>query len=317
MHSIRLRVAVTAALCGLALAAVAQPPRGPQPPRSGRAAAQADLTGTWVAQITEDWRWRMITPPKGDYASVPLNPAGRQVADGWDPAADAAAGEQCKAFGAGGIMRQPTRVKISWADDDTLKLETDAGEQTRLFHFNRNAKPESAPSWQGHSVAEWTGAPPPNPFGPVLVAPTQESAAARRAAAGAPAAGGAPGGPPGGPPGAPGGPPGARGPGAGATPPALHGGLKVVTTNLRAGYLRKNGVPYSDRAVVTEYYDRVTLFGNDYLQVVTVVDDPTYLLTRFVVSNQFKRERDDSKWHPTPCATDPPIGKFQPPVLIQ
>jgi len=96
-----------------------------------------------------------------------------------------------------------------------------------------------------------------------------------------------------------------------------HGGLKVVTTNLRPGYLRKNGVPYSDQAVVTEYYDRVTLFGNDYLQVVTVVNDPAYLTTRFVVSNQFKRERDDSKWHPTPCATDPPIGKFQPPVLLQ
>jgi hypothetical protein len=301
MHSIRLRVAVTLALCGFALACAAQP-RGPQPPRSGRAAAQADLTGTWVAQITEDWRWRMITPPKGDYASVPLNPAGRQVADRWDPAADTAAGEQCRAFGAGGIMRLPTRVKISWADDDTLKLETDAGQQTRLFHFDRNAKPGAAPSWQGLSLAEWTGAPPPNPFGPPLVAPSQESSAARRAAAGAPP---------------PGGPPGARGPGAAGAPPVPHGGLKVVTTNLRAGYLRKNGVPYSEQAVVTEYYDRVTLFGNDYLQVVTVVNDPTYLMTRFVVSNQFKRERDDSKWHPTPCATDPPIGKFQPPVLVQ
>jgi hypothetical protein len=301
-----MRVASALALCGLALAVGAQPPgppRAPQPPRSAKAAAQADLTGTWVAQITEDWRWRMITPPKGDYASVPLNAAGRQFADRWDAAADVAAGEQCRAFGAGGIMRLPTRVKIAWADDDTLKLETDAGQQTRLFHFDRSARAEAAPSWQGHSLAEWTGGPPPNPFGPVLTAPTQESSAARRAAAGGPPAGG--------PPGA------GRPPGAAGAPPALHGGLKVVTTNLRPGYLRKNGVPYSDKAVVTEYYDRVTLFGNDYLQVVTVVDDPTYLSTPFVVSNQFKRERDDSKWRPTPCATDPPLGPFQPPVFIQ
>jgi hypothetical protein len=294
------RGAIAFAMCGVVGTAVAQP-GAPQPPRSAKASAQADLTGTWVAQITEDWRWRMITPPKGDYASVPLNPAGRQVADRWDPAADTAAGEQCRAFGAGGILRQPTRVKITWADDDTLKLETDAGQQTRLFHFDRSARPAAAPSWQGHSLAEWTGAPPPNPFGPVLVAPTQESAAARRAAAGAPG----------------GGPPGARGPAAAGAPPAPHGGLKVVTSSLRAGYLRKNGVPYSDKAVVTEYFDRVTLFGTDYLQVVTVVDDPTYLATKFVVSNQFKRERDDSKWHPTPCATDPPIGKFSPPVFIR
>ena len=120
-----LHVVATLAFCGIAFATAAQP-RGPQPPRTARAAAQADLTGTWVAQITEDWRWRMITPPKGDYASVPLNAAGRQLADRWDAAADVAAGEQCRAFGAGGVMRLPTRVKISWADDETLKLTTDA-----------------------------------------------------------------------------------------------------------------------------------------------------------------------------------------------
>ena len=73
-------------------------------------------------------------------------------------------------------------------------------------------------------------------------------------------------------------------------PAPTRGSLKVVTTNLRPGYLRKNGVPYSERAVVTEYYDRFAMFGNDYLQVVTVVADPAYLTTPFVVSNQFKRE---------------------------
>jgi hypothetical protein len=276
----------------LAFAAGAQLPPT-QAPRSPRAAAQADLTGFWVAQITEDWRWRMITPPKGDYASVPLSALGRQVADGWDPAADAAAGEACKAFGAGGLMRLPTRLKIDWTDDATLRIETDAGQQVRTLHFDRAAQGDPTPSWQGHSIAEWRGVPPPaNPFG-ALVAPTQEAAAARGGAA----AGSTP------------------GDASRAAPPAARGSLKVVTTNLRSGYLRKNGVPYSERAVVTEYFDRLAMFGNEYLQVVTVVTDPTYLTTPFVVSNHFKREPDGSKWNPTPCATDPPLGTFQPPAL--
>jgi hypothetical protein len=276
----------------LSAALSAQPPAPPPPARSPRAAAQADVTGNWVAQITEDWRWRMITPPKGDYASVPLNPLGRQVADRWDPAADSAAGEACRAFGAGGIMHLPTRLKLAWTNDSTLRIETDLGSQVRTLHFDRAAPADAAPSWQGHSVAEWLGVPPlANPFGG-LVAPTQEAAAAR---------GGAPGAAPGG--------------GARAQLPPARGSLKVVTTNLRPGYLRKNGVPYSERAFVTEYYDRFAMFGNDYLHVVTVVTDPTYLTTPFVVSNQFKREPDDSKWNPTPCATDAPLGTFQPPAF--
>jgi hypothetical protein len=285
MRSSKWPAPVALALCALVQSSAAQPPAR-EPPRSAREAAQADLTGTWVAQITEDWRWRMITPPKGDYASVPLNALGRQTAERWDPAADEAAGEQCRAFGAGGIMRQPTRLKIAWSDDETLRIETDAGQQTRLFRFDRTAQADAAPSWQGHSLAEWTGRAPANPFGPPLVAPTREAATAR---------GGA----------------GPSSPAAAPTPPQPRGGLKVTTTNLRAGYLRKNGVPYSEQAVVTEYYDRLTMFGNDYLQVVTVVADPVYLTTPFVVSNQFKRERDDSKWQPTPCATDRPIGTLQ------
>ncbi len=289
-----LRAGAAVAYTVLAFAAAAQPSPPPaQAPRSPRAAAQADLTGNWVAQITEDWRWRMITPPKGDYASVPLNALGRQTADSWDPAADVAAGEACKAFGAGGLMRLPTRLKIDWTDDATLRIETDAGQQVRMLHFDRAAQAGTAPSWQGHSVAEWRGVPQAaNPFG-ALVAPTQEAAAARGAATAGPAANDA----------------------ARAPAPAARGSLKVVTTNLRPGYLRKNGVPYSERAVVTEYYDRLAMFGNEYLQVVTVVADPTYLSTPFVVSNHFKREPDGSKWSPTPCATDPPLGTFQPPAF--
>jgi len=293
MFSVRwVDAAVALASAALAASISAQPPGRPAPPRSPREAAQVDVTGNWVAQITEDWRWRMITPPKGDYASVPLNQAGRQAADRWDPAADTAGGEECRAFGAGGIMRLPTRLKIAWADDATLRIETDLGQQVRTLHFGRGADPE-ARSWQGASVAEWLGVQQvANPFGG-LGAPNQGVAAARSA--------GGPG-------------PGAGGPPATAAP-AARGSLKVVTTNLRAGYLRKNGVPYSEQAVVTEYFDRFTMFGNDYLQVETVVTDPTYLTTPFVVSNQFKREPDDSKWNPTPCATDPPLGTFQPPTL--
>ncbi|HUQ53030.1 MAG TPA: hypothetical protein VM692_12465, partial [Gammaproteobacteria bacterium] len=147
----------------LSAAAAAQPP-GPQPPRTPRASAQVDVTGNWVAQITEDWRWRMITPPKGDFASVPLNALGRQAADAWDPAKDVTAGEQCRAFGAGGLLRLPTRLRIAWADDATLKMESDAGEQERLLHFDRNAPADGAATWQGHSVAEWTGGPAPGAF---------------------------------------------------------------------------------------------------------------------------------------------------------
>ena len=71
----------------------AQPPRSAAP-TTGKPGALIDLTGYWVSIVDEDWRWRMVTPAKGDYASVPLNPEGRKVADGWDPAKDEAAGEQ-------------------------------------------------------------------------------------------------------------------------------------------------------------------------------------------------------------------------------
>src|SRR5690348_12891521 len=105
-----------------------------QPPRSPQAAAPIDLTGYWVSLVTEDWRWRMMTPPKGDYPSIPLNAAGKSVADGWDPARETA-DDKCKAYGAGNIMRVPTRLHITWENENTLKVETDAGQQTRRFAF--------------------------------------------------------------------------------------------------------------------------------------------------------------------------------------
>jgi hypothetical protein len=213
-----------------------------------RASAAVDLTGTWVSIVTEDWRWRMRTPPKGDYASLPLTPAATKVADAWDPARDAAAGEQCRGYGAPGIMRHPGRIRISWEGDTILKVETEAGTQTRLFHFSTPPAP-ATPDWQGVSTAAWLG-------------------------------GG-----------------GRRG---GGTP--RQGALRVITTNARPGYIRKNGVPYSANARVTEHFHRIDhANGDSWLVVTTLIEDPQYLNTRFQVSTHFKKVPDGSGWNPTGC----------------
>ena len=128
--------------------------RGGGPPQVPKAAAPIDLTGYWVSIVTEDWRYRMMTPAKGDYPSIPLNPEGIKAAQAWDPAKDEAAGNECKGYGAGAIMRMPGRLHITWQDDNTLKVETDTGTQTRLFHFG-SAPPSGEPTWQGESHAEW------------------------------------------------------------------------------------------------------------------------------------------------------------------
>jgi hypothetical protein len=125
-------------------------------PAVARSVAPVDLTGYWVSVVTEDWRYRMVTPKKGDHPSVPLNAEGVRVADAWDPAKDEAAGDQCRAYGAAGVMRAPGRVHITWQDDSTLKVETEAGTQTRLFQFAAPTPVESGvASWQGGSVASW------------------------------------------------------------------------------------------------------------------------------------------------------------------
>ena len=248
MNRIILSIVVSSSLAALA---AAQGPQAPSAPPTPRAAAPIDLTGYWVSVVTEDWRWRMLTPPKGDYASVPLNAEGRKVADTWDPAKASADG--CKAYGAAAIMRMPGRLQIMWESDRTLKIETDAGQQTRLLNFDAPAKVAGPRTWQGQSPAAW------------------EFAGAR--------GGGA-----------------ARGQG-----PARPGSLKVTTTNLRGGYLRKNGVPYSDDAIVTEYFDRLQSSGSEWLTVLTTVEDPRYLTQTYVTSSHFKREPDAAKWAPSPC----------------
>ena len=255
---------VQAALLVGALAARDRPGVHPAPSRqsgqpsgaSARASAVLDLTGYWVAVVTEDWRWRMLTPPKGDYSGVPLNIEGRKVADQWDPARDTAAGLQCRGYGAAGVMRQPTRLHVTWSDDRTLRIDIDNGTQTRLLRFGDAGSGRahtSAPTWQGQSAAAWEGD------------------------AGTPVRRG--------------------------TEPGDARDLKVATTHMRAGYLRKNGVPYSAQAVLTEYFDLVPPQpnGDQWLVVTSVVDDPAYLTEAFFISTHFRRELTGSAWHPTPC----------------
>jgi hypothetical protein len=272
-------VVILGATFWLALPAGAQQGRGTPPaPVSPRAGARVDLTGYWVSVVTEDWRFRMITPKKGDYASVPLNPEGRKVADAWDPAKDEAAGFECKSYGAANIMRVPGRLHITWQDDNTLKIETDAGTQTRLLQFGATEAPSGAPAWQGFSVATWEGG-PAGRGGRGGRGGGGGGGAAAEAATETNAAGG-------------------------ATERAPRGGtLKVVTTHMRPGYLRKNGVPYSGNATMTEYYDRTREDnGDSWLIVTTIVDDPQYLQQPFITSTHFKLESDGSRWAPSPCA---------------
>src|SRR5580658_10450417 len=173
-----MKVFLIAALVTLSVAA--QPRGAPAGAAStAKASAPMDMTGYWVAFVTEDWRFRMVTPRKGDYQAVPMTDQARKIADAWDPAADEASGNQCKAYGAAAIMRVPARFHITWQDDNTLKVESDFGMQTRLFHFG--SAPTGERTWQGYSTAQ-----------------------GQRLAS-----------------------------------------LRVATSNLRAGYLRKNGVPYS------------------------------------------------------------------------
>jgi hypothetical protein len=255
--------------------------RGAQP---AKAIAPIDLTGYWVSVVSEDWRHRMMTPRKGDYESLPINAEARRVADTWDLTKDNQASLQCKAFGVGGIMRQPGRLHITWQDDNTLKVDFDAGTQSRILNFDKAKQPAGEKTWQGFSIAEWEG--------PALGrgAPTGTAAAPLYAGGG-----GA----------------GLRG---GPAPPSsiLQGGsLKVTTTNFREGYLRKNGVPYSENASITEYFHRLPQHpnGDNWLLVVTIVDDPKYLTQPFYTSTQFKLEPNGSKFSPAPCKTAPPPAK--------
>ena len=108
-----------------------------------------------MSLITNNWRFRMVPPAKGDYAGIPISMAGKKIADAWDPAQDEATGNQCKHYGAASIMYQPTRLHITWQDDNTLRIDTDAGTQTRVFQFGKPAAAPGKRTWQGNSVAIW------------------------------------------------------------------------------------------------------------------------------------------------------------------
>jgi hypothetical protein len=247
-------VVLAALALDVAAPARAQPaPQPPAPPATPRQAAPIDLTGQWVAIVNEDWRWRMVTPPKGDYASVPLNDEGRRVGDLWEPAQDGA----CEAYGAAALLRLPTRLRIRWQGDDRLSLETDAGQQTRTLSFGGETS-AAVPTLQGQSAAKWVT--PPRP-------------------------------------------PGGQGLGGAGGGAARAGGyLEARTTKLTGGWLRRNGVPYSEDAVVTEYFARFAApNGDEWLMVTTIVDDPRYLTQRYITSNHFRREAEGGRWSPRRC----------------
>ena len=237
------------AIAGLAVLVFAVGGASAQRPSSSsaRELAPIDLTGYWVSYVTENWRYRMVTPAKGEYRRIPASPAALPIINAWDPVADQKAGNQCKSYGAAAIMSVPGRLHITWQDADTLRIDTDAGTQTRLLRFTaRASSSQSRPSWQGESSARW-----------------------ERVAA-----------------------------------PDRGGSLRVVTTNMLSGYLRKNGVPYSERATVTEHFD-VSLLpdGGALLLVTSIVEDRVYLNAPYIVSPHFKKEPDGSKWDPTPCSS--------------
>jgi hypothetical protein len=282
MRTAALLLGLAAAAPALAQRSTVSAPGGQRTPSRSAAPADArsmaplDFTGYWVSVVTEDWRFRMITPDKGDFPGVPLNPAGIALANRWDPAHDEAAGEQCKAYGAAALMRVPTRLHIGWVDGNTLRIDTDAGEQTRIVHFVSPPGGEPSPDWastalasrippttaslQGYSVADWEGLRPRGGFITVV-----------------------------------------RGVGS-AQAHEPEGYLRVLTTHLKPGYLRKNGVPYGPQTSVEEYFDGFKEpNGDQWLIVTTIVSDPEYLTQPFVTSSQFKKERDGSRWRPAPC----------------
>ena len=239
-----------------------------------RTAAPNDLTGYWVSVVTELWRYRMLVPDKGDYTKIPINPEGRKIAGAWDPAKDRASGNECKGYGAAAILQVPGRLHISWQDDNTLRMDTDSGTQTRLFHFDGSPRANDAPTWQGYSAALWggdeprdrrdgQGGPVQDSAGKLVIANAQKKEADY---------------------------------------------LKVTTTRMRPGYLQKNGVPYSGNALLEEYFDTFTdpYTHSTWLAVTAVVTDPQYLIEPLVTHAHFKKLPDSSGWDPTPCRVDEP-----------
>jgi hypothetical protein len=256
-------VLAAGALLGMlaATALWAQPPgRGAaMHPTSAEQDAPVDMTGYWGSIITQDWLYRMVVNQRGNYVGIPINLHARQVADAWNRAADEAAGRQCAAYGAAAIMRLPEHLQIGWQDPQTLKVQIDAGMQTRLLRFAPTPDQMHAPpSLQGISMAKWM---------PYLEGPGFVGAAPRR---------------------------GMR---------AHQGWLQVTTTDMLPGLLRKNGVPYSGQAHMSENWAvNADPEGDRWLVVTETLDDPTYLQVPYVMEDIFQKQPDGGKWDPSPCS---------------
>jgi hypothetical protein len=236
-----------------------EPGAANKPPPTARAQAPFDPSGYWVSLITQNWQYRMVVPGPGEYADIPMNPQARKSADAWRATSAVAAGQQCEAYGAAVIMRNPERLHIGWQDDQTLRVDIDEGRQTRLLHFK--PAPSSAaqpPSLQGYSRAHWILDSTVNTFG----APTRAG-----------------------------------------TGPQHYGSLRVDTTDMLPGLLRKNGVPYGADTKMSEYWDlRAISPTQQWITVSTKVEDPQYLFQPYVYDSIFQKEPDGSKWAPSPCS---------------
>ena len=219
---------------------------GAQPPQSPKAAALIDLTGYWVSVVTEDWRYRMVTPAPGDYQGVPMTAEARKIADTWDPAKEEASGDVCKSYGAPALLRVPGAPAHHLAGRRDAANGVRCRQADSAFSFRRLEGSRGSADAAGR---------------------LDGGVGARR--------------------------------GRGAT----DGSLKVTTSHLKAGFLRKNGVPYSDNTTLTEYFDMIKEPNGDPLMVVTIsTTDPTYLRQPFVITSQFKKEASDAGWNPTACS---------------
>jgi hypothetical protein len=231
-------------------------------PRTAKDVAPIDVTGYWESRIVDEWRFR-VTPQKGDLAWIQITADARKAAMAWDPAKDEADGKACRAYGAVGITQRPGRMHITWSDPSTLKMDFDTGTQTRLAHFAKAPADAGPASWQGNSTAIWQT--PGNVL--IFTGDTYVPALVRGQPAGAPTT----------------------------------GTLRVVTTNMLPGYVRKNGIPYSDKAVLTEYFNRLTDNGQTYLVMTQMVDDPANLPQPFIRTYTWKQVPDATGWDPTAC----------------
>ncbi len=228
------------------------------PPATAEQAAPFDLTGYWTSIVTQDWIFRMTLPQRGQYLDIPISLKGREFADAWNAAADEAAGKQCEAYGAAAIMRIPGHLHITWQDENTLRVDTDAGMQTRLLLFQPTPDQKAAaPSWQGVSVAQWQ----------LYLRGAGFGGAQRR------------------------------------NMHAQYGWLRISTTDMLPGLLRKNGVPYSAQTHMSENWVlNPEADGAQWLMDTTTLNDPQYLQVPYILNSIFLKQPDGSKWSPSPCS---------------